>query len=115
MKILLLSLGILIGGFMLIDGIHVMTRGKYIGPPEPGPWANLFYKLDVNVFKLGPLFIIFGLAWFAWLYGFWTSQHWAFSFGIAISILTLWYLPVGTVLSLIVLLCLVFGRTKIGL
>jgi hypothetical protein len=113
MKLLLLILGFLNGAYMLLDGIYVMIKGKYIGPPKPGPWANLFYKFDVNVFKLGPLFIVFGILWLIWLYGFWTNQSWANAFGIAVSILTLWYLPVGTIFSLVILLALIF-RKKAG-
>lgn len=48
---------------MLIDGIYVIINGKYIGPPKPGPWANLFYKFNIDVFKLGPLFMLFGILW----------------------------------------------------
>jgi hypothetical protein len=115
MKLLVSLLALLNGGYMLLDGIYVMAKGKYIGPPKPGPWAELFYPLGVDVFRLGPLFILFGLLWLTWLYGFWSRQRWAFVFGIIISIATLWYLPVGTLFSLIILLVLVLGRHKVGL
>ncbi|HEV8286440.1 MAG TPA: hypothetical protein VGQ09_19160 [Chitinophagaceae bacterium] len=115
MKILISILGLLNGGYMLLDGIFVMIKGKYIGPPKPGPWANLFYKLNIDVFKLGPLFIVFGLVWLIWLYSLWTNQSWAYIFGLIISILTIWYLPVGTVFSIIIFLILVFAKRQIGL
>jgi hypothetical protein len=99
---------------MLLDGIFVMIKGKYIGPEKPGPWANLFYKFDINVFKLGPLFIVFGLLWLVFIFGFWTNQSWAFIFGLAISFLTLWYLPVGTLFSLAVFIMLLVFRQKLG-
>jgi len=60
MKILITILGLLNGGCMLLDGIFVMIKGKYIGPEKPGPWSNLFYKLNIDIFKLGPLFIVLG-------------------------------------------------------
>ena len=100
---------------MLIDGLYVMMKGKYIGPPKPGPWAEIFYKFNVDVFKLGPLFIIFGILWLAWLMSLWTNQSWTYGFGMLISLLTLWYLPVGTLFSIIILLILVFARQKFGL
>ena len=115
MKILITILGILNGGYMLLDGIFVMIQRKYIGPEKPGPWANLFYKLNIDVFKLGPVFIVFGLLWLIWLYGLWTNQNWTYTFGLIISILTLWYLPVGTLFSIIIFLVLIFARQKIGL
>ena len=113
MKILIIILGLINGGYMLIDGIFVMLKGKYIGPDKPGPWANLFYKFDINVFKLGPLFIIFGITWLIFIFGLWTSQTWTYMLGLTISILTLWYLPVGTFLSLIVLVILLVFRQKL--
>ena len=114
MKILITILGLLNGGYMLLDGIYVMLKGKYIGPEKPGPWAGIFERLNVDVFKLGPLFIVFGIMWLTWLYGLWTNQSWTYLSGIVISILTFWYLPVGTVFSLIILLLLIFAKQKLG-
>lgn len=115
MKIILTLLGLLNGGFMLLDGIYVMANGTYIGPEKPGPWALLFEKFGVDVFRLGPLFVVFGLLWLTWLYGLWTGQHWAFAYGIAVSLLTLWYLPAGTVISVAVIALLLTSRAKLGL
>jgi hypothetical protein len=115
MKILISILGLLNGGYMLADGIFVILKGKYIGPDKPGPWANLFYKLDINVFKLGPLFIVYGLVWLIFLFGLWTNQSWAYILGLIISILTLWYLPVGTILSIIIAIILIASKQKLNL
>jgi hypothetical protein len=115
MKIIITILSLLNGGYMLIDGVFVMFKGKYIGPEKPGPWANLFYKFNIDVFKLGPLFIVFGLAWLAFVYGLHTNQTWTYIFGLVISILSLWYLPVGTVISIAVILILFFAKNKLGL
>ena len=115
MKILITILVFVNGGFMLADGIYVLLKGKYIGPEKPGPWATLFYWLQVDVFKLGPLFIAFGLAWLLFLVGLWTHQQWAYMLGIIVAVCTLWYLPVGTLISVIVLIILLAARTKAGL
>jgi hypothetical protein len=114
MKILITILGFLNGSYMLLDGIYVLLKGKYIGPEKPGPWSCLFYKFDMDVFKLGPLFIAFGLLWLTWLYGLWAKQNWAYVLGIIMSILTLWYMPVGTIFSIVILLVLVFAKQKAG-
>lgn len=115
MKLLITILGFLNGGYMLLDGIFVMIRGKYIGPEKPGPWAEIFYRLNMDVFKLGPLFILFGILWLAWLYSLWANQNWSYVFGMVVCLLTLWYLPVGTLFSIIILMILFFARRKIGL
>lgn len=114
MKILLLILGLLNGSFMFIDGVYVIVNGKYIGPEKPGPWANLFYKLDIDVFKLGPVFIVYGLLWLLWVYALYTNAGWGYILGIAISICTLWYLPVGTLFSILTLCILLFAKNKAG-
>jgi hypothetical protein len=115
MKILITILGLLNGSYMLLDGIFVMIKGKYIGPEKPGPWASIFYKLNIDVFKLGPMFIAFGIFWFIWLYALWTNQSWAYLLGFIVSILTLWYLPVGTLFSILTIGILLFAKQKIGL
>ncbi|MBN8688159.1 MAG: hypothetical protein J0M10_14130 [Chitinophagales bacterium] len=114
MKIFITILGILNGVYMLADGIYVTLKGKYIGPEKPGPWAALFYKLNADVFKLGWLFIIFGLAWLFWLYCLWTNKEEAYIYGIFLAVLTLWYFPFGTLSSLLLLAILLFFREKAG-
>jgi uncharacterized membrane protein (DUF2068 family) len=110
MKILITILAALNGGYMLLDGIYVLLKGKYIGPEKPGPWASLFGKLNIDVFKLGPLFIVYGVLWLIFIYALWTQQSWTNVYGIIISILTLWYLPVGTLFSIIILLVLLLKK-----
>lgn len=68
-KIIMTILALANGIFMIVDGTHVITNGKYLGPEKPEPWANLFYSLNINVFKLGPLFIMIGSGWLLWVYG----------------------------------------------
>lgn len=113
-KIIMTILALANGIFMTMDGFHVMIKGKYIGPEKPGPWATLFYKLKVDVFKLGPLFILLGLSWLLWVYGLWTNQDWAFAFGIITSALTLWYIKVGTFISIITITLLLIFKQQLG-
>lgn len=99
---------------MFVDGIFVMLKGKYIGPEKPVPWANLFYKLNIDVIKLGPLFISYGVLWLVWFYALWTNQSWTYIFGLIISLFTLWYLPFGTLFSIIIVLILLIMKNKVG-
>lgn len=115
MKILITILGLLNGGYMLLDGIYITINGRYIGTDRPGPWAEMFYKLKIDVYKLGGLFIFYGILWLIWLYALWTNKDWAYLYGLFVSIITLWYLPIGTLFSLIIVVILIFARTKIGL
>ena len=93
---------------MLIDGIYVLVRGKYIGPEKPGPWASLLGLTGIDVFKLGPAFVLFGAAWVVFALGLLTGSGWSKGFGLILSLLTLWYLPFGTLISIVVFSFLVF-------
>ena len=112
MKLIIALLSFLNAAWMLVDGIFVLVKGKYIGPEKPGPWAELFYKLNINVFKLGPLFIFYGFIWFVFLYALWENLSWANTLGLIISALTLWYLPVGTLVSIVIFILLFIYKNK---
>ena len=114
MKYAILTLCLINGLWMLIDGIYVLLNGKYIGPEKPGPWASLIGGTGVDVFKLGPMFIGFGIAWILFAASFWTGTDWARTFGIVLAVLTLWYLPFGTLISIIVIICLAFVLKSAG-
>lgn len=108
MKYVIATLSLINGLWMLIDGIYVIANGKYIGPEKPGPWAAILSLSGVDVFKLGPLFIGFGLAWLVFGGAFMSDASGAKTFGLVLSVLTLWYLPFGTVISIIVIGTLFF-------
>jgi hypothetical protein len=112
MRVLLIIISVINGAYMLLDGVYVMRKGKYIGSPKPGPWAAIFHKFNVNVFKLGPLFITIAAGWLIFIYSLLTYQPWAFTAGVAAAMLTLWYLPFGSVLSIIVLILLFVNRQQ---
>jgi hypothetical protein len=115
MKLLATLLALVNGGYMLADGIYVLANGKFIGPEKPGPWALLFSKLSVDVFKLGPMFVAFGMLWLTFVAGLWMQLSCSYWLGIAASMLTLWYIPFGTVISLIMLVMLLAARRKLGI
>lgn len=115
MKILISILGFLNGFYMLLDGIFVSIKGKYIGPEKPGPWAGIFYKMNVDVFKLGWLFILLGCMWLIWVYALTTGRQWAYGYGIGVGILTLWYLPAGTIFSVVIIATLLLSKQKFDL
>ena len=98
---------------MLIDGIYVLLNGKYIGPEKPGPWASVLSITGVDVFRLGPLFASFGIAWFVFAGGLFAGASWAYWLGVVLAVLTLWYLPVGTLVSVIVLAGLLVFRESV--
>lgn len=115
MKILITILGFVNGGYMLLDGIFVMFKGKYIGPENPGPWANLFYKLNIDVFKLGPVFILFGILWLIWALWLMDKPELGIYFWTYYKCLDALVPSCGNPFSIIILLVLIFAKQKIGL
>lgn len=109
MKLAVFILAVINGGFMLIDGLYVILNGKYIGPEKPGPWASLLSLTGIDVFKLGPVFVIFGVAWLGFALSLIADVGWTRLYGLVLSVLTLWYLPFGTAISIAVLLMLNLG------
>ena len=113
MKYTVLILSLINGLWMLIDGIYVLLNGKYIGPEKPGPWASVISVTGIDVFKLGPMFVIFGMGWLAFVVGLYLSSSWAYWFGMITAILTLWYLPFGTIISLLTLVGLILFKDRL--
>ena len=106
----LLVSALLLGGWMAFDGIHVLATGKYFGPEKPGPWADLVSAVGLDPFALGPVFVLLGLAWLAAL-GLVLARHPASrAAATVVGVATLWYLPVGTLLALVVLILLRLPR-----
>ena len=110
MKILLGFIGVLAGGWMIVDGVHVMLRGKYIGPQKPGPWSVPFVKLGVDPFRLGPMFVGLGTLWLIFLTATLAGKPWGRYAAVATAVASLWYLPLGTILSLVYIALLCFTR-----
>ena len=108
-RILIPAIALLIGGWLVFDGARALTVGDYLtantGPHagQLGPWSLLLTKAGINPrstlvkvshVMLGSLWLI-GLAFFLFkpALGWWLL--------LISSLGTLWYLPLGTVLSLL--------------
>jgi len=113
-KIVFLVLATLNGAWMIFDGTHVLFTGKYFGPPEPGPWSKIVAKIGLDPFSLGPLFIVLGLIWLVAAISILQGSSWGWLLALSVSICTLWYISVGTVLSLLSIVVLIFFKANLG-
>ncbi|NRB38096.1 MAG: hypothetical protein HRU20_06460 [Pseudomonadales bacterium] len=113
-KISLLLLALLNGGWMLFDGMHVMRKGKYFGPEEPGIWSKLVASFGINPFSMGPVFVALGLFWFVSVAALLTSMSWGWLALMVVAIATLWYVKVGTAISIIVMALLLIFKQSLG-
>ena len=62
LKYTLLVVGGVQGLFMVIDGLHVIRTGSYIGG-QVGPWAVIVRAVGLNVYSMGPFFLALGSLW----------------------------------------------------
>lgn len=112
-KVIVYLLALLVGGWMIFDGVHVLTTGKYFGPEKPGLWSNVVSSIGINPFSLGVPFIVLGVLWLVFLGGMLWQRAWAWYGALATAIATLWYLPVGTSLSLLYIALLFVFRSNL--
>ncbi len=102
--------GVVLGGWFLFDGTNVLRKGKYFGPEEPGPWAQVVSAAGVDPFRMGVPFVILGVFWLAVVAGLLAGARWAVPAGMVAAAATVWYLPLGTVLSIVFVVLLFLRR-----
>lgn len=99
-------LGFLNGGWMVFDGVHVLRHGKYFGPDTPGPWVRFPKMFGIDPFRMGPVFVGLGLLWLVSASNILVAPQLMFWPMITAAVLTLWYVKIGTVISVVVLVLL---------
>jgi hypothetical protein len=109
-KIALVVLAAANGGWMLFDGMNVVRTGKYFGPELPGPWRHLPIVAGIDPYSMGPVFIMLGLGWIVSVGMVFLTPDSAFWLLVLMSALTLWYISIGTILSVLVLVILLWVR-----
>jgi hypothetical protein len=112
MRIAVVIIAVIVGGWLAFDGTRALSKGDYVTARsgQLGPWSRV-----VSIFGVDPrgavmkwTHVVLGLAWIAAAVVFLVSGPAGRIGLLGCSVLTLWYLPLGTVLSIveIALLCL---------
>jgi hypothetical protein len=106
---IVLSLAFVEGGWMAFDGGRALVVGDYVTPKtgqyagQLGPWSRVVSAVGIQprstLMKL--IFLIFGSIWIAMMVCFALGAGWAWWGMILCAIAGIWYLPFGTLLSLI--------------
>lgn len=112
-KVIVSIIALITGGWMIFDGVHVLSTGKYFGPEKPGLWSDVISYVGGDPFRLGFPFIAFGVLWLLFLAAMLLHQQWGWYGALLIAILTLWYLPVGTALSVMYIVLLFVFRSRL--
>lgn len=109
------GLGVLNAGWMAFDGAHALITGNYVVPSEGeyegqlGPWATLvaWIGLDPVGAPMRWALLLIGLTWLAVSFLYFLRPSSARTRIMATyCIATLWYLPVGALLSCLILVLL---------
>ena len=114
----LLAIAIVLGGWMLLDGLRAFFRGDYLTPKsgeyagQLGPWAGLLQRVGIaprSALAKG-LHVAVGAAWLVSAAGLWLVASWWRISMTGAALFSLWYLPFGTLGALIVWALLLFVR-----
>ncbi len=103
------------GGWMLFDGLHRAITGDYIRiGGQLGPWAGVISRIGVDPMSpsMAGLFVVLGAAWLVALVALFARRPWAWELALIAGLLSLFYLPVGTLFSAVILMCLFLPATR---
>ena len=101
-------------GYMVIDGNHALTTGDYITPTsgphagELGPWASVVSLAGIQPRSaaMKEAFVTLGCAWLVAAFAFALRVPRSSIAMIVFAFGTLWYVPIGTCLSIVQLVAL---------
>lgn len=109
-SIVISGIAIINGGWMVVDGVRSLITGHYFTPNgrpgKLGPWSFLVQAIGLDPYSIlvKAVIALIGAAWLIGLALFWTGQDDRFTVMSVVAVFSLWYLPVGTALSIICLL-----------
>jgi hypothetical protein len=118
MAILIIS--IVEAGWFLLEGVRALTTGNYYTPKagkykgQLGPWAKVVGAVGINPQSafMRSTFLIIGIVWFFFIICFALQVTWAWLGMLIMPIITLWYLPIGTLLSLMQIIILLYQANR---
>jgi hypothetical protein len=120
MKWLVLALGIFQGTWLMFDGTRAFVAGDYVTPKtgpragQLGPWSRIVSAVGLQprspVIKC--LHVCLGLAWLVAAAAFILRPATGWWLVLCCGIATLWYLPIGTLLSLMVIILLLTPKLR---
>jgi len=117
MRVVIVVIAVVVGGWLTLDGTRALVKGDYVTASggKLGPWARLVagIGIDPRSVAMKCVHVALGVAWLlsAILFLSRVAIGWHVLFGC--SILTLWYLPLGTLLSVVEILLLLLPALRV--
>lgn len=113
-------LALIEAGWMAFDGTRALILGDYVTPKtgkyagQLGPWSKLVTALGIEPRStlMKSIFTVYGFAWLILMVGFILNISWAWWAMLFAAIFSLWYLPFGTLMSVLQIVLLLIIRIQ---
>ncbi len=120
LRSIIIILSVLQAGWMTFDGARALTAGDYTTPAsgeyagQLGPWARIVKAVGIEPRStlMKSIFVFYGLAWLIVTSFFAQKLQWTWWAMLIAAAGSLWYLPIGTVSSLIQIALLLLLRRQ---
>lgn len=117
---IVLLLAFVEGGWLAFDGARALVVGDYVTPRsgpyagQLGPWSKLVSAVGIapRSTLMKSIHVALGSAWLAVMICFALRLPWAWTGMLVCAIAGLWYLPFGTLLSVVQIVLLVLPQLR---
>ncbi len=121
LRVLVLLLALLEGGWLAFDGGRALIVGDYVTPSsgtyagQLGPWSKLVSAvgIDPRSTLMKSIHLGLGSAWLVVIVCFALRLPWAWWAMLVCAVASLWYLPFGTLLSVIQIIVLALPPLRV--
>lgn len=111
---IIVALASCLGLFMTFDGLRALLVGDYLTPTtgayagQLGPWSGVVSAVGIapRSTAMKSVFVILGASWLTSIVGFLRRASWSPRALAILAVTTLWYLPIGTLCSILLLVAL---------
>jgi hypothetical protein len=107
---IIVALALLNAGYMTVDGARALTKGDYFTPTsgqyagQLGPWAKAVEAVGIEPRStaMKVVFVTYGAVWVIVSVAFVLKQPWSWLLMLVLALGSVWYLIVGSVLSVVI-------------
>lgn len=113
---------LLVAGWFVVDGARALIVGEYVTPKsgkfagQLGPWSKIVTKVGIEPrsTEMKLIFLIYGIVWLGLIVSYFLQISWSWWGMLVAAVLSLWYIPFGTILGLVQIVLLIVIRSKIN-
>lgn len=117
---IIVALGLMQGGWLAFDGSRALIVGDYVTPGsgqyagQLGPWAKLVSGVGIEPRStlMKSVHLALGVLWIVMTVCFMLRVPWAWSGMLTCAVLSLWYLPFGTLFGVIQIILLLLPAIR---